>query len=204
MMKNKLVHDALVLTAITVISGAALGTVYEITKAPIAKAEADALTESYKAVFADADSFEDVDGFSEDAANKVVADAGVEGVTISFAKNAVDASGNELGMVIGVTSDGGYGGDISFTMGVTDDGKMTGYATTSISETAGLGMHATDKGEGTFESQFEGMDAATDLKVAKDGGSIQAISGATITSRCMTKGINGGFAYFQSVKGGAQ
>ncbi|MEE3480363.1 MAG: FMN-binding protein [Lachnospiraceae bacterium] len=203
-MKNKLVHDALVLTMITVIAGAALGVVYEITKAPIAKAQEDALNKSYQEVFTDADSFTDVDGFDSEAASKVVADAGVEGVTIDFAKEAVDASGNALGYVIGVTSDGGYGGNISFTMGVTTDGTMTDYATTSISETAGLGMHAADKGEGTFESQWQGKEASTDYAVAKDGGDIVAISGATITSRCMTKGINGGFAYFQSLEGGAQ
>ena len=93
-MKNKLVHDALVLTMITVIAGAALGVVYEITKAPIAKAQEDALNKSYQAVFADADSFTDVDGFDSAAATQVVADAGIEGVTIDFAKEAVDASGN--------------------------------------------------------------------------------------------------------------
>ena len=203
-MKNKLVHDALVLTMITVIAGAALGVVYEITKAPIAKAQEDALNKSYQAVFADADSFTDVDGFDSAAATQVVADAGIEGVTIDFAKEAVDASGNALGYVIGVTSSGGYGGNISFSMGVTSDGTMNGYATTSISETAGLGMHATDKGTGSFESQWEGKEAGTDYAVAKDGGDIVAISGATSTSRCMTKGINGGFTYFQSIEGGAQ
>ena len=145
-----------------------------------------------------------MDGFDSAAATQVVADAGIEGVTIDFAKEAVDASGNALGYVIGVTSSGGYGGNISFSMGVTSDGTMNGYATTSISETAGLGMHATDKGTGSFESQWEGKEAGTDYAVAKDGGDIVAISGATITSRCMTKGINGGFAYFQSIEGGAQ
>lgn len=203
-MKNKLVHDALVLTVITVVAGAALGVVYEITKDPIAKAQEAALNASYQEVFTDAATFADVDGFDSEEASKVVADAGIKGVTIDFAKEAEDASGSALGYVIGVTSDGGYGGDISFTMGITTDGEMTDYATTSISETAGLGMHAADKGEGTFESQWQGKAAGTDYAVTKDGGDIQAISGATITSRCMTKGINGGFAYFESLEGGAQ
>ena len=49
---NKLVKDALVLTAITLIAGVCLGGVYEITKDPIAKAQESATQESYKAVFA--------------------------------------------------------------------------------------------------------------------------------------------------------
>ena len=69
---NKLVKDALVLTCITVIAGFALGLVYEITKAPIAKAEADALQTAYQTVFADAASFKDLDGFDSAAATDVV------------------------------------------------------------------------------------------------------------------------------------
>ena len=60
---NKLVKDALVLTAITLIAGVCLGGVYEITKDPIAKAQESATQESYKAVFADAASCEDLEGF---------------------------------------------------------------------------------------------------------------------------------------------
>ena len=73
---NKLVKDALVLTAITVIAGVCLGGVYEITKKPIADAQEAATQESYKAVFADAASFADLDGFDAAAATKIAADAG--------------------------------------------------------------------------------------------------------------------------------
>ena len=67
---NKLVKDALVLTAIALIAGVCLGGVYEITKDPIAKAQESATQESYKAVFADAASFEDLEGFDADAATR--------------------------------------------------------------------------------------------------------------------------------------
>ena len=55
---NKIVKDALVLTAITLISGLTLGTVYEVTKEPIAKQEELAKQEAFKTVLPDADSFE--------------------------------------------------------------------------------------------------------------------------------------------------
>lgn len=53
-MNKKIVHDALVLTAFTLVLGFLLGVVYDITKEPIAAAEKAALDEAYKVVFADA------------------------------------------------------------------------------------------------------------------------------------------------------
>ena len=61
---KQIVKDALILTAITLISGCLLGLVYEITKEPIAQAQYNALQEAYKAVFAEADSFEDYADFN--------------------------------------------------------------------------------------------------------------------------------------------
>ena len=46
-MKNKIIKDALALTLITLVAGVALGGVYEITKDPIAKQEAQAKAEAY-------------------------------------------------------------------------------------------------------------------------------------------------------------
>ena len=57
-MKNKIIKDALALTLITLVAGVALGGVYEITKDPIAKQEAQAKAEAYEQVFTDAAAFE--------------------------------------------------------------------------------------------------------------------------------------------------
>lgn len=202
-MKNKLVHDALILTIITVISGAILGAVYGITKDPIAKANEKTLVDSYKAVFEDMDSYDEVKGFDKDTASKAAHDAGFTDDDITGCVIAKDKDGNELGYVIGVESHKGYGGTIDLSMGVDTDGNCTGYSLTSISETPGLGMHATDTGKGSFAEQFKGL-ANGEYKVTKDGGEIQAISGATITSRAMTNAINAGFAYYNTIEGGSQ
>ena len=58
---NKIVKNAFILTAITVIAGLLLGVVYEVTKEPIANAKAKAKQEAFQAVLSDADSFETVD-----------------------------------------------------------------------------------------------------------------------------------------------
>lgn len=200
---NKLVKDALVLTAITVISGVCLGTVYEITKDPIAKAQTAATQEAYKEVFQDAAKFEDLEGFDSAKATKVVADAGYADDDIVNCVVAQNDSGDTLGYVITVTSHAGYGGDITFSIGVTNDGVLNGYSITDISETAGLGMKSKEE---PFMSQFRGIQAQI-LEVTKGSKSadneIEAISGATITSKAVTYGVDAGLTYYNSIVGGA-
>ena len=103
---------------------------------------------------------------------------------------AKDASGNELGYAFTVTTSEGYGGDIQFAMGIQDDGTLNGISILSIGETAGLGMNA-DKPE--WKGQFAGKKAEV-FSVTKDGATsddqINAISGATITSRAVTNAVN--------------
>ena len=203
---NKLVKDALVLTTITVIAGFALGLVYEITKAPIARAEEQALQNAYQTVFAGAASFRDLEGFDSEAATAIVSDAGYTEDTIDKCAEALDASGNVLGYVITVTTSAGYGGNITFSLGITKDAVINGYSITSISETAGLGMKAKDTGDGTFSSQFNNRAAEifTVTKTgARDTSEVDAISAATVTSRAMTGGINACVTYFESIVGGA-
>ena len=197
---NSLVKDALKLVIITVVAGLVIGAVYGITKKPIADQEAKAQMEAYKAVFPKASDFKDVDGFSEEAASKVIA---------SY-KNTVDghesdASGKALGYIFNITTSKGYGGDIQLTVGIQSDGTVSGYSVLSISETAGLGMKAKD--DPSWGKQFAGKKADA-FSVVKDGSGsgddakIDAISGATITSKAVTGAMNSCLAYFQSLEGG--
>ena len=202
-MKNSLVKDALILTLITLVAGVALGGVYEITKGPIAVAEAAAVAAAYREVFADASDFNEVADFDAEAASAFVQGAGFADDDINACVQAVDSSGNPLGYVITVTSHAGYGGDITFSVGITNDGTVNGYSITSISETAGLGMKAT---EDKFKSQFNGIPAGVYevTKATAGDNEIEAISGATITSRAMTYGVNAAIAYFNNITGGGQ
>jgi electron transport complex protein RnfG len=198
---KKSLKDALILTLITLISGAALGIVHEITKNPIKAAEDNAIKNAYTAVFSDAKDFVELEGFDGDKATALVHKKGYDEVTINSCVCAKDSSGKKLGYVIGITDSNSYGGNITFYMGVKNDGTMNGYSITDISDTPGLGMKAK---EDKFMNEFKGIKAGK-YEVSKTGGGkgkIESISGATITSKAVTTGVNGGFVYFKSLKGG--
>ncbi len=78
----------------------------------------------------------------------------------------------------------GFGGDVGVMVGIdVDTGKIVGVAVTTHSETPGMGARAkTDPG---FVEQFKGKSSQQTIRVTKDGGQINALSGATITSRAV-------------------
>lgn len=201
-MKNKIIHDAVILTIITVVAGFLLGLVHDITLQPIKDAEFKKQQRAYKQVFSDAASFEEYADFDADAATKAAVDAGFANDLVEGAQVALDGSGNPLGYVITVTSTEGSQANITLSMGVTLDGVLNGYETTKISETPGLGSKVADA---DFKAQFEGKSEET-YTVTKTGASaaneIDALSGATISSRAVTNAINAGLAYFRSIGGG--
>ena len=192
-MSNRIIKDTIAITVITLVAGLALGVVQDITADPIAKQEAQAKQDAYKAVFADADSFETVD-VDADAMQSYLDENGYAAQSIDETMLAKDASGNELGYAFTVTTSEGYGGDIQITVGIMSDGTVNGISFLSISETAGLGMRAK---EPSFYNQFAGQQAEK-FYVSKDGGEgepIDAISGATITSRAFTGAVNTAIGY---------
>ena len=200
---KKIVHDAVILTAFTLVLGFLLGLVYEVTKKPIADANTAAAQAAYKEVFADADSFEALDGFDKAAATEAVVAAGYTD-SIDDIQVAKDASGAELGYVITVTAKDASQSTITFSVGIKNDGTVNGYSITSIAETPGLGMKVQEE---SFYSQFQGklVEAFNVVKnppAADD--EIEAISGATISSKAMANGVNAALTYFRSELGGAQ
>ena len=90
----------------------------------------------------------------------------------------------------GYTAEGtckdGYGGDITLMVGFKTDKKtVISYKVLAASETPGLGMKLKTP---EFADQFAGKDGRA-LKVKKDGGEIEAITSATITSRAVCRAI---------------
>jgi electron transport complex protein RnfG len=78
----------------------------------------------------------------------------------------------------------GYGGDVGLMVAVNmDDDTIVGAGVTTHSETPGLGAMAKDKPD--FVSQFKGLPIEETFKVTNDGGNVNAMSGATITSRAV-------------------
>ena len=198
---GKIIKDTAVLLVITLVAGFLLGLVYDITLEPIAHQEELANAKACQEVFSDATDFTDVQT-DLDTLNQNLKENGLEYVTVDAVMEASDDSGQMLGYVLTVTDSEGYGGDIQLSMGVRMDGTLNGISILSISETAGLGMHAdTD----AFKSQFADKNVEQ-FTYTKNGASadneIDAISGATITTNAVTNGVNGGLLTFQYLKGG--
>ena len=143
---GSMIGDALILFAITLIAGLVLGTVYQVTKEPIAVQKEKAKQEACMEVFQDAVSFEETAVLAADGVSQAMPDGWAEqgfgGVDIGAVMAAKDAGGATLGYVITVNDHEGYGGDIEFMMGVRNDGSLNGISLLSIAETAGLGMRA--------------------------------------------------------------
>ena len=99
----------------------------------------------------------------------------------------------ESGYALEVTPSG-FDNTITMMVGVGNDGAVTGISIIDHTETAGLGAVAaatTAAGE-AFRAQFKGLSGT--LSVTKDGGQVDAITGATITSRAICDGINAALA----------
>ncbi len=183
---KSIVKNTLILVAITLVAGLALAMVYEVTKEPIAAAEKKAQDDAYRMVMPEADSFSVVD--------QTVPMENLNGVTVNECRSATDADGNFLGYILNVTSANGYGGDITLAVGVEADLTITGISVISQSETAGLGAKCTNA---DFTDQFKGIAGfvgfgKTDLP---ESNQINAISGATITTKAVTEAVNTAISY---------
>ena len=201
---NKIIKDTIAITLITLVSGLLLGLVQDITAGPIAEQQQKAKEEAYKAVFADADSFEQVELTEEVSAGleACLDENGYGAQNIDEVMTALDASGSQIGYAFTVTTCEGYGGDIQFAMGIKDDGTLNGISIRSIGETAGLGMKAnTDAFKDQFKDKNVEKFAYTKTGATADD-EIDALSGATITTNAMTNGVNAGLCAFQYAEGG--
>ena len=106
---------------------------------------------------------------------------------------AASAGGNVIGYTSQVTVKG-YGGPIEIIVGVDTNGKVTAISVggSDFKETAGLGAKVKDE---AFTSQFTGVEAPIAI-----GGNVDAITGATISSKAVTSGVNTAVEYINSVR----
>ena len=167
----------LTLLIIAAVCAGLLGLVNAITEEQIAILTEQKTQASMQEVMPDASSFEEVDYTGADTTGLVTA-----------ANAALDASGNVIGYVV-QTEPSGFGGVIQMVTGVDASGAVTGVSIIDMSETSGLGTNAAKP---AFKDQF--LCTTGDLAVNKDGGTIDALTGATITSRAVTNGVNAAVA----------
>ena len=180
---------SVILFAITAVAALLLAFTNSVT---VEKIEANSVKEQNEArayVMSDAANFEEMDIGDFD---------GEEPVSEVYA--AKDKDGKVIGYCVGV-SPNGFGGAIDMIVGIGIDDEMTGVKIISMSETPGLGSKAQ---EPKFKDQFTGKKTESDIKVIKSGtpadDEIIAISGATVTSKAVTSGINTAAAAVKSLK----
>ena len=210
--KSSMIKDAVILCLITLVLGAVLAGVYAVTKGPIDAAQAKANNEACSAVVSNGDSVKDSD---EELVKKAVEFLGShdlsgtevkEGDTLSNYIEISEVHPTEQGgSVYLADATKGYGGKISFALGVDETGAITGIAITSQSETAGLGANCENE---SWQAGFTGKvlpDNRSDEMYRKNGESesqIQALSGATVTSRAITRAVKAILFYNETVKEG--
>lgn len=158
------------LTAISAVCAGVLAYVNALTKEPIAEMLVKKTVAAAKAVL-------------PPEVKEVVEEKLAGGETCYVGK---DASGTVAGYAVTGRDPGGYGGDIVLMVGFRADKKtVVCYRTLAAAETPGLGSKMNDP---AFSGQFAGK-RADGLKVTKDGGEIEAITAATITSRAVCNAI---------------
>ena len=103
----------------------------------------------------------------------------------------------DKGWVVMVTPTG-FGGELEIAVGVDTAGAVTGVSIIKMSETSGLGANAHRE---SFRSQFVGKSGSVALR--KQGGEIDALTGATVTSTAVTRGVNAALAAGAELRRGA-
>ena len=190
---NKIVKNALVLMAFSLVLGFVLGAVYKITEGPIAEANKRKEMEAYKVVFETADTFQEIAGFDAAAANAIISEYPD---TINGALEAVDASGNIIGHVVTLTTKDGYGGGIVLTVGIQNDGTVNGFSVVSYG-----GETIYKAFEPAFADQFKGaqvekFEKGTNLNY-------DSVAGASMTADAVKNACNAAITLANSLKGGA-
>ena len=162
----------LVLLLITVVVAGLLGFVNYLTADRIAENTAKKANEAMQAVLP-SDSYEKLETVSEDI---------------------TEAYRSENGYVVRLNANG-FGGAVDMMVGIDMSGTVTGVSVISHSETASLGAECTRE---DWRAQFAGT--AGDLKVTKDGGTVDALTGATVTSRAVTEAVNRAVEFVKEVQ----
>ena len=154
-----------------------------LTKDKIAELQAQAEDEAKLAVLPEADGFEE------------------KTVDVDGASQTYFEATNGAGYVFS-TSSKGYGGAVVVMTGISADGEVTGVKLTSQNETPGLGQKALDA---SYTDQYLMALPEGGFAVKKDdpAGQIDAIAGATITSRAVTNSVNAAIDAYNVITGGA-
>ena len=180
--ESTFVNMVLTLLIVTAVAALALGGVYELTKEPIALAKKKKQEKAIKMV---------LPAFDELKAVKVPSYDGGDSLLFTYAKK----DGKIIGVAVNSYSDEGFSGHIEIMVGFLPDGTIHNTAVMAHKETPGLGTKMADP---SFKDQFMNKNPKTfKLKVKKDGGDVDAITAATISSRAFSDAVDRAYKTFE-------
>lgn len=183
----------LVLFTITLIISAAVGYVYSLTATPIENVQKNKQIEAIKTVISG--------HFDNDPSADMwkVAAESVEKYANLYAAKEPDSlelypaklNGELIGTAVKTFTNSGFGGQIWVMVGFTPDGNVYNYSVLKHAETPGLGTEMVGWFNKGGKGDITGRNPrSTPLSVSKDGGDVDAITAATITSRAFLDAVN--------------
>jgi len=174
----------LTLLTVTAISSLGAGVVYNLTKEPIAEVARQKQQRAIEQV---------MPGFDEYRRFAVMPANGQD--SLIFFEGTKD--GEVIGVAVNTYTNLGYSGLIKLMVGFRPDGTIVNYEVLDHKETPGLGSKIAEG----FKEQFSGKNPVDfKLTVTKDGGEVDAITAATISSRAVCDALSRAFVTYEEVK----
>lgn len=184
-MKSTLLNMILSLFGITLVASAGVAVIYETTKEPIAAAQQAAIELSLTNVLPPFDKSEQQE-LTLDELPIVVYTATKGGEIVGYAVQSATKQG--------------YSGLVTMMVGISPSDEVLGVSILSHAETPGLGSKMCDEGNSLITS-IEGKSLSTlNLHVKKDGGDVDALTGATISSRAYCDAVTRAYTALKQVK----
>ena len=173
-MESSLKNMVLVLFTITLLSSAAVGGVYMLTKEPIAQAKVAAVNNALKQVLPEYEATTSQD---------------IEVNALPIKVHTATAADKAVGYAVESNSKNGFGGEVRLMVGFDTEGTILNINVLEQKETPGLGTKMADEGNVLLASLKDKNAAQINLTVKKDGGDIDALTAATISSRAYAEAV---------------
>jgi electron transport complex protein RnfG len=185
--ESTFINMFLSLFVVTALASLALAGVYNLTYEPIARVEREKKEEAIKLVLPEFDSLRVLEVKPVDGDKQLVFNEGLMGDSL-------------VGVAVQTYTTKGYSGYVELMVGFLPDGRISKIEVLQQKETPGLGTKMTsDK----FRDQFYDKDPAKfRLKVKKDGGDVDAITAATISSRAFCDAVQRAYDTYKKEEGG--
>ncbi|MDE3742823.1 RnfABCDGE type electron transport complex subunit G [Maribacter polysaccharolyticus] len=186
--ESTFLNMALALIVITLVAGFSLGFVNDLTTGPKAAAKLAKKVNALKAVLPE---------FDNDLVSEVVK------IKTPVAKDSLEiypafSNGEFVGAAVIGASEKGFSGLVKIMVGFTPDGSIQNVVVLEQKETPGLGTKMKDE---KFIGQFRDKNPSNfNLKVSKDGGQVDALTGATISSRAFTEAAQSAYDEYILIK----